>query len=110
MKTLAFILAFSLFGGAVKGTPIVQVVKTVIGLDGCHQVDSSDTCHNDEEQSDNCCGDIGCECTCCVHIMIANPLVDFDFTFEDFADSSYGYAWGYQRDYSATTFHPPTLG
>jgi len=108
VKAIALILALTIFGGTVKGSPLMSMVKASLGIEQCHtEQKSENVCHSDNEESDNCCGDMGCECTCCVHILILTAMIDFDFLQESYADSKYVFVWDYHRDYLSNTFHPP---
>jgi len=114
MRLIAFIMAMSIFTSAVKASPVVQFVKSHMFMSDCHSHDTAneDSCHygDNEDDDSSCCGDMGCECTCCVHLMIMASLVDIDFANEVFADVTYGFAWSYTSDYQSTTFHPPAIG
>jgi len=109
MKALALVMALVILGGSVKGSPLVHFIQSHISLDCCHEDVASKSCHGDTEEDTSCCGDMGCECTCCVHIMIFAQLADIQFVTDTFSESSHGYLWSYNQDYFSSIFHPPAL-
>lgn len=77
-------------------------------MDRCHTQELHSTCSSENSDTqDNCCGDMDCGCTCCVHIMILTFSVDLGYFSESFVESGYGYSWDYQRDHLSIVFHPP---
>jgi len=111
MRIIAFIMALTLLGGSVKGSPVADLVMSVIGMGHCDHTSETTSCHSsDEEPSDSCCGDMDCECTCCVHILICPPMTDLVFAAELFATEQSFFDISYHRDHLSSVFHPPILG
>gem|GEM_PF-2648298 len=110
MKLTALILAAVLLGTSIKGSPVVKVVSTIVGMSECsHSTDNSSCCQSSDQEdpADKCCGDMDCDCTCCVHILICTDMTDLIFAVELFGDEQPFGTDDYHREHLATVFHPP---
>lgn len=106
MKKIAFILSIMILTNAVKGSPAIQFFKDIVSIECEHNRD--DTCHADEEEHSDCCNDMGCDCSCCVHILISNTYVLGDFVPDIFGEENHRIVQGPHTDYNHLVFHPPT--
>lgn len=97
---------------AVKSVPITSAIQQVVGMSHCASDDGPSQCCdvNGDHTDDSCFGDVDCDCTCCVHIMMIASLHDFDLAKPSHQSSQFGYQWDYHKEHYHSTFHPPSLG